>query len=64
MKLFYIQIKLAINLNAKQLNIVQDAMSMTGLPQDRIQGRVNVGESRQVGPDSWCLANWLTVNSF
>lgn len=33
MELFYIQIKLAINLNAKQLN-VQDAISMTGLPQD------------------------------
>lgn len=63
MKLFYIQIKLAINLNAKQLNI-QDAMSMTGLPQDRIQGRVHAGESRQVGPDSWCLANLLAVKSF
>lgn len=35
MELFYIQIKLAINLNAKQLN-VQDAISMTGLPQDRM----------------------------
>lgn len=63
MELFYIQIKLAINLNAKQLK-VQDAISMTGLPQDRMQEPVNMGESRQIGPYSWYLANLLTVNSF
>jgi hypothetical protein len=49
MELFYIQIKLAINLNAKQLN-VQDAISMTGLPQDRKQERVNMGKFRQFVP--------------
>lgn len=49
MELFYIQIKLAINLNAKQLN-VQDAVSMTGLPQDRMQERVHMGESRRIVP--------------
>lgn len=38
MELFYIQIKLAINLNAKQPD-VQDAISMTGLPGDRKQER-------------------------
>lgn len=63
MELFYIQIKLAINLNAKQLN-VQDAISMTGLPQDRTRERVNTGESWWIVPFSWCLANLLTVNSF
>lgn len=63
MKLFYIQIKLAINLNAKQLN-VQDAISMTGLLQDRKQEIVNVGKSKQFVPYFWCLANLLTVNSF
>lgn len=63
MELFYIQIKLAINLNAKQLN-VQDAVSMTGLPQDRMQERVHMGESRQIVPYSGCLAHLLTVNSF
>lgn len=49
MELFYIQIKLAINLNAKQLN-VQDAVSMTGLPQDRMQERVHMGKSRWIVP--------------
>lgn len=59
MKLFYIQIKLAINLNAKQLNIVQDAMSMTGLPQDRIQRR---GKSTRVSPGrlALTLGAWQT----
>lgn len=63
MELFYIQIKLAINLNAKQLN-VQDAVSMTGLPQDRMQELVHKGESGRIVPYSGCLANLLTVNSF
>lgn len=49
MELFYIQIKLAINLNAKQLN-VHDAISMTGLPQARKQGRVNTGSAGSVSP--------------
>lgn len=52
MELFYIQIKLAINLNAKQAN-VQDEVSMTGLPQDRMQERVHMGESRQIVPLLW-----------
>lgn len=54
MELFYIQIKLAINLNAKQLN-VQDAISMTGLPRDRTRELVNMGASGQIVPCSWCL---------
>lgn len=58
MELFYIQIKLAINLNAKQLN-VQDAVSTTGFPQDECRS-----DSSWSAPYSWCLANLLTVNSF
>lgn len=50
MELFYIQIKLAINLNAKQLNL-QDAISMTGLPQDREQEK----ESTRVSPGTLSL---------
>lgn len=59
MELFYIQIKLAINLNAKQLNI-QDAISMTGLPQDRKQEK----ESTWVSPGtlSFPLSAWQTCS--
>ena len=39
--------------------IVQDAISMTGLPQDRMQEQVNVGESRPIGPT---LGAWQTCS--
>lgn len=62
MELFSIQIKLGINLNAKQLGL---RCFLTGLPQDRISKQPDVGgRPLPLLTHSPCLANLLTVNSF